>query len=92
MSQKFSMFFKNIAKSKNLCFLLSKNIFILVFITTQNWLVEKFDKNLIKSFLTQSQNSTDTIWIVQGVCFFTDTVWILGPHGQANKEDSVDKS
>ena len=73
-----------------------------MFITTQNrivqgawifsWVHEKFDKNLIKYFLTQSQNSTDTIWIVQGVCFFTDTVWILGPHGQANKEDSVDKS
>ena len=58
--QKISMFFENIAKSKNLCFLLHKNIFILVFFTTQNSIVqgvwifsqmlEKFDKNLIKFF------------------------------------------
>ena len=34
MSQNFSMFFENIAKSKNLCFLLHKDIYILVFFTT----------------------------------------------------------
>ena len=54
------MFFENIAKSKKLCFLLQKNIFILVFFTTQNLIVqdvfsrtlEKFDKNLTIFFDT----------------------------------------
>ena len=31
-----------------------------------------------RKFWGHSQNFTDTIWLVQGVCFFfTDTVWIL---------------
>jgi hypothetical protein len=56
------MFFENIAKSKNLCFLLYNKVFILVFFTIQNrivqgvwifsWILEKLDKKLIncKSF------------------------------------------
>ena len=43
-------------------------------------ILEKFDKNLIKYFLTHNQNFTDSS---RFLVFFTDTVWILGPHGQA---------
>ena len=72
--------FEIIAKYKNLCFFLHKNIFMLVFFNTLNRIVEgvwifsrilkKFDKNLIKYFLTHSQNFMDTVWMVQGVWFF----------------------
>ena len=43
-------------------------------------MLEKFDKNLIEYFLTRSQNFTDSS---RCLGFFTDTVWKLGPHGQA---------
>ena len=66
--------------------------------TTQNRIVqgvwifsrilEKFDKNLIKYFLTHSQNFSDSS---RCLVVFTDTVWILGPHGQARNKDASQK-
>ena len=70
MFQKFSMFFENIAKSKNLCFLLNIKLDssrCLDFFK-DSW---KFLQKLIKYILTNNHNFTDTIWIVQGVWFFS---------------------
>ena len=43
-------------------------------------LLGRFDRDSIKSFLTHSQSFWDSS---KCLGFFTDTVWILGPHGQA---------
>ena len=44
-----------------------------------SWILEKFAKNLIKYSLTHSQKYLDSS---RCLGFFTDTVWILGSHGQ----------
>ena len=46
----------------------------------------RYLKNLTKNQINIFWHTAKMLRIVQGVWFFTDTVWILGPHGQAKWE------